>query len=380
MSLNAKPTTQPEEVTMKRILFASIALVCAATVAQADQGNPKLKSIEAIRFGPNGLLLIGGGSDVVSVETGDTKEAGTWSKTEITNIDSVLAGKLGLAAADIEIRRIAVNPASKKVYVAVRSLKGNQFAILTIDGSGKVDEFSLENVKYNKYPLEVGKQAVTKITDVVWAGGKIVAATQAGDTFGSRVFTITPGAKDPFASFSTETYHVGHGKWETKAPIMALMPYEDGSKTSVVGSFTCTPIVKYSIDDTSPEVKVKGISVVELGTGNTPRSMFTYEKDGKKYILVNVARNNKAPAFGMPSGYWVAKVEFDLLKETANVNEKALWRVKGKDGQAAGAFEKAPVAKEFFGTHYMDKLDNTRAVVIREDGKKTRNLNVIALP
>lgn len=367
---------------MKRILFASIALVCAATFAQADQGNPKLKSIEAIRFGPNGLLLIGGGSDIVSVETGDTKEAGAWSKTEIAKIDDVLAGKLGLAANDIEVRRIAVNPASKKLYIAVRSLKSDQFVILTIDGSGKIDEFSLENVKFNKYPLEVGKKAVSKITDVVWAGGKIVAATQAGDVFHSRVFTITPGAKDPFASFATETYHVGHGNWETKAPIMALMPYEEGSKTNVVGSFTCTPIVKYSIDDSSPEVKVKGISVVELGTGNTPRSMFTYEKDGKKYILVNVNRNNPAkakPLANMPSVYWVAKVEAELLKETANVNEKALWRVD-KGGKASKAFELAAVAKDFHGTQYMDRLDNTRAVVIREANDKTRSLNVIALP
>jgi hypothetical protein len=270
---------------------------------------------------------------------------------------------------------------SKKLYVAVKSLKTNQYAVLTIDGAGKVDEFSLENVKYNKYPLEVNKKAVSKITDLTWAGGKIVVATSAGDVFHSRVFTITPGVKDPFASFATETYHVGHGGWETKAPIQALMPYEDGKTTNVVGSFTCTPIVKYSLDDTSPEVKVKGISVVELGTGNTPRSMFTYEKDGKKYILVNVNRNNPAkakPLGDMPSVYWVAKVEFDLLKETANVNEKAPWRL-GKNGKAGEAFEKAAVAKDYFGTQYMDRLDNTRAVVIR-DMKGTRNLNVIALP
>jgi len=363
---------------MKRLLFASLALVCAASFAQADQGNPKLKSIEAIRFGPNGTLIIGGGSDVVTVETGDSKET-TWTKTEIANVDQLLAGKLGLTAKDIEIRRIAVNPASKKVYVAVRSLKANQYAILTIDGAGKVDEFSLENVKYNRYPLALGQKAVSKITDLTWAGGKIVVATSAGDVFHSRVFTITPGAKDVFASFATETYHVGHGGWETKAPIQCLMPYEDGSKTGVVGSFTCTPIVKYSLDDSKPDVKVKGISVVELGTGNTPRSMFTYEKDGKKFILINVARNNKQPAFGFPSGYWVARVDFDMLKETSNVNEKAPWRVKGKDGKAAEAFERAAVAKEYFGTHYMDRLDSTRAVVIR-DAAKSRDLNVLMLP
>jgi len=363
---------------MNRNFFcATLMLLAAAMLAQAEQGNPKLKSIEAIRFGPDGVLVIGGGSDVVTVETGDTKET-TWTKTSIPNVDQLLAGKLGLKAADIEIRRIAVNPASRKLYVAVRSLKGNQYVILTIDGTGNVNEFSLENVKFNRYPLAIGDKAVNQITDLVWAGGRIVAATQAGDTFGSRVFTINPGGKGALASFSTETFHTGHNKWETKAPIRCLMPYEEGGKTNVVGSFTCTPIVKYSLDDAQPDVKVKGISVVELGTGNTPQSLFAYERDGKKYILINVARNNKQPAFGFPSAYWVAKVDHDLLKETVNVNEKAPWRIKGKG--SVSLTDRVAVAKDYFGVQLMDRLDNGRAVVIRDTGKKARDLNVVDLP
>lgn len=360
---------------MKRFLFTCLALACAVSVAQAEQGNPKLKSIEAIRFGPNGLLLIGGGSDVVTVETGDVKEI-TWSKTDIANVDQLLAGKLGLMAKDIEIRRIAVNPASRKLYVAVRSLKSNQYAILTVDGAGKVEEFSLENVKFTRYPLLVGEKAVTKITDVIYAGRRIVAATQATDTFASRVFTIFPG-KTAASSFYTETFHTGHNKLETNAPIRCLMAYEENSKANIVGSFTCTPIVKYPLDDAQPDVKVKGTTVVELGTGNTPRSMFGYEKDGKKYILINVGRNNKQPAFGFPSAYWVAKVDHNLLNETVNVNEKAPWRV-GKG--SVTLTDRVFVAKEYFGTNYMDQLDNARAIVIRDTDKKGQDLRVLPLP
>jgi hypothetical protein len=252
---------------MKRSLFlVCLVLLGLTTVVQAEQGNPKIKTIEAIRFGPNGLLIIGAGSDVVTVETGDTKGSTAWTKKEIDNIDAVLAGKLGLMAKDIEIRRIAVNPASGKLYTAVRSLKSNQYVILTIDGAGKIEEFSLENVKFEKYPLMVGEKAITKITDVTWAGGRIVAATQASDTFASRVFTIYPGKAA--TQFYTETYHTGHKQIETKAPILCLMPYEDGKKTEIVGSFTCTPLVKYPLDDAQPDVKVKGTTVVELGQGN----------------------------------------------------------------------------------------------------------------
>src|SRR5205809_8091143 len=101
---------------MKRSLFLPCLLLLGlATFVQAEQGNPKIKTIEAISFGPNGLLLIGGGARVVTIDTGDTSPT-NWSKAEIPNIDQVLAGKLGLQAKDIEIRKLAVNPASKKAY------------------------------------------------------------------------------------------------------------------------------------------------------------------------------------------------------------------------------------------------------------------------
>lgn len=362
---------------MKRYLsLAGLVLIGLATAAQAEQGNPKLKTIEAIAFGPNGLLLIGGGAQVVTVETGDTKES-AWTKDAIPNIDQLLAGKLGLEAKDIEVRKLAVNPASHKAYVAIQSLKNKANVILTIDGAGNVAEFPLDSVKFTSYTLEAPKVSITKVTDIAWAGGKIVAATQATDKFtGSRVFTINPASKDGTATqISTKTFHVGHGKWETAAPLRVLMPYSENGKTSVVGSFTCTPIVKYAIDDAKNDEQVTGTSVLELGTGNTPRSMFAYERDGKRFLLVSVGRNNKQPAFGYPSAYWVARVDADLLKETSNVNEKALWRIGGKN--LVG--DRVQVAKEYFGVQQMDRLDGARALAIIET-KGAFTLRALPLP
>jgi hypothetical protein len=362
-----------------RFFAAGLALLCAAVVANADQGNPKIKAIDSIAFGPNGMLIIGTGTEVVTVETGDTK-ATDGKGIDLPAADQALAGKLGLTTKDIEIKKMAVNPISHTAYVAVTSLKNKQSVVLTVGADGKVGEFSLENVKYMRYPLAVGKSAVTRITDVTWAGNRIVAATQAGDTFGSRVFAINPNAKDGLTSFSTETFHTGHNKMETKAPIICLMPYEEDGKTNVVGSFTCTPIVKYPLQEMSPEAKVKGVTVVELGQGNTPRSMFSYDKGGKKFILINVARNNKQPAFGMPSGYWVARVDQEFLKETTKVNENAPWRTgtnKGAKGGTTG--DRVIVATDYFGTHQLTKYDNTRALVLRDE-KGSMALRTIALP
>jgi hypothetical protein len=361
---------------MKRSLtLACLLLLGLATFVQADQGDPKIKTIEAIAFGPNGLLLIGGGARVVTVETGDTKPA-DWTVKEIGEIDQLLAAKLGLEAKDIEIRKLAINPASRKAYVALQSLKTKSSAILTIGGTGSVAEFPLDNVKYTSYALAVPKAAITKVTDIAWAGGKIVAATQATDKFSSRVFTINPAAKDGSPmQISTKTFHTGHNQWETQAPLRVLMPYLDKGKNSVVGSFTCTPIVRYDLEDARDNDQITGSSVVELGQGNTPRSMFAYERDGKKYILISVGRNNKKPAFGFPSAYWVARVDADLLKETTNINEKAPWRIGSKN--LVG--DRVQVAKEYFGTLHMDRVEaaqGPRAVVLMEskDGLTLRTL------
>jgi hypothetical protein len=364
---------------MKRLTLASLAILGLATFVHAEQGNPKLKTIEAIAFGPKGLLLIGGGPQIVSVETGDTTMV-PWTADAIANIDQVLAGKLGLAAKDIEVRKLAVNPASGKAYVALQSLKNKGSVILTIDGAGKVAEFPLENVKFTSYSLAVPKGiAVTKVTDIAWADGKIVASTQATDKFSSRVFTIDPATTDGAAKqISTKTYHTGHNRWETSAPLRALMPYIENGKASVVGTFTCTPIVKYSINDAKDDDQVVGTSVVELGQGNTPRSMFTYEKDGKKYILVSVGRN-KAPTTGSPNSYWAAKIDATLLNETKNINEKAALRVPVKGASGALVGDRVQVAQAYAGVQQMDKLDENRALAIVET-KDSFSLRALPLP
>ena len=360
---------------MRFATLACVLLAGLATAAHADQGNPKITNIEAIAFGPDGLLLIGGGPRVVAVETGDTKLS-KWSKTEVAGIDKVLAGKLGLDPKDIEIRKLVVNPASGKAYVALQSLKTKTSVIATIDGQGNVGEFSLDDVKYHSYALVAPEVSITKVTDIAYAGGKIVAATQASDKFASRVFTINPKAKDGAPTqISTKTYHVGHGKWETQAPLRVLMPYFENGKASVGGSFTCTPVVRYDLENAKNDDQVVGNSVLELGTGNTPRSMFSYERDGKRYILVSVGRNNKQPAFGFPSAYWVARVDADLLKETTNINEKAPWRVGSKN--LVG--DRVEVAKDYFGVQQMDKLDSTRALAIMES-KDGLTLRALQLP
>src|SRR5262245_5511961 len=378
----------------KRCLGAMAVLLALAATASAQSplknpmtGKVDCKSINAIAFGPQGLLLIGDGKgrQLIAVETGDTTPM-KWSKTEIKNIKEDLGGRLGTTGKGVEINKLSVNPASHKAYIAVRNLDNKSTdLILTIDGTGKIDEFRLDNVKYVAVPLP-GESKVSNITYLAWGGDRVLVAGEAtNETFGSRVLSInTPLGGESCSCISTETYHIGHGKWETKAPLRVVIPYVEDGKNYVVGSFTCTPIVKYPLDDLKDGAKVKGTSVIELGTGNTPRGMFTYEKGGKNYILMNQLRlgfGAKNPVG--PSPYWVAKVDQSILRETGKINEKAIWRVSKKGKANEPLPESLPfvsVPADYFGVTHMDRLDRERALVVRTDDKGGFDMRVLQLP
>jgi hypothetical protein len=365
--------------------LAAWLLVSTASAAELATGNPKIQSIESISFGPDGLLLIGDGSggQVVAVHTGDVKPI-QWSKLEIADIKEQVGGRLGTDAKGFEIRKLTVNPASHRAYLAVRNLNAKKDLILTVDGQGKIQEYTLDNVKYNRYKLPADGEKSPKITDITFADGRILLAVQAGQTFASKIYSIDTRQDDAEPYWiSTETFHVAHNKWETNAPIRTVIPYYENGKKYLVGAFTCTPIVKYSLDDLKAGSRVKGQSVIELGHGNTPQDMFVYEKNGKSYILMNnfrMAGMQKNNPVG-PSPYWTAKVDHGILGESEKINDKAQWRINKKGGKASESItDRAAIVPEYHGVVMMDRLDADRALVLRTDDKGGFRLAVLPLP
>src|ERR1700676_1721300 len=63
---------------------------------KTENGSPKIESIDAITFGPNGALLIGDskGGQVVAIDTKDTK-AKPWKAAAIEKFNEKIAAKLG---------------------------------------------------------------------------------------------------------------------------------------------------------------------------------------------------------------------------------------------------------------------------------------------
>src|SRR2546426_11176474 len=101
--------------------FAAAARADDKLLKSAATGDPGVKSINAISFGPQGLLLIGDGrgKQIVCIDTGDTTPRGSM-KAAVERIDEKLAERLGTTAKGIEILHLAVNQASGVAYFAIR--------------------------------------------------------------------------------------------------------------------------------------------------------------------------------------------------------------------------------------------------------------------
>jgi hypothetical protein len=172
-----------------RYLIAALTLIVTTTPGIAElkksaKGKLPLKSISVLSFGPSGLLLIGDGlgKQILAVETGDT-ETQKLDFAQIKDIDTQLAGRLGTTPKGIEILDLAVNPASGRVYFAIRKQDTKQYLILTLSGKGEIQEFELDNVKYAQFKLPETNVNISMITDVAWAGDRVLAAARANRRF-----------------------------------------------------------------------------------------------------------------------------------------------------------------------------------------------------
>lgn len=344
-----------------------------------QKGGLKLASVSSLSFGPSGLLVVAeaGSGSVVGIETGDAGPAGR-PKSKIEDLGKVVADGLGTTAENVIVNDMAVNPASGRVYLAVSRKPDNATAIITIGGDGKAESLDTTKLPWARVSLPGGTATkVTRVTDVACTGDRVVAAGSCNEEFASKIFSIPmPIEHGGTASiFSAETYHVAHRKWETRAPISSFVCDVEGGKTNVVGAFACTPIAKFPIGDLKSGAQVKGVSMVELGSGNRPLDMFTYAKGGKHWLVTHTQRFHQ-PLFG-PSNLWAARVDMDLLKPDSpdKTNEKAVRRDVKNPRDPQGI----EIVDTLFGAVQADKLNDEEAVVLKDNGGRLA-MEIVALP
>jgi hypothetical protein len=293
-----------------------------------QQGTPDLKSIGPITFGPDAILFVADNASATICAI----DVEPWSDTDVETqpvaidaLDARLAAYLGCSREDVHIRDMAVRRGSHQVYLSVMRGTGNSAVplVLTISAGGAIGDVPLQDVRFSRIAIDdapaadderrdvrlaedredaedldvrgihlrVAREPLRSVTvtDMAYVDGTLLVAGASNEEFSSTLRRIPFPFEASAASNSLEIYHVSHGRYETASPLRTLVPY--GGNTSILASYTCTPVVHFSLADLQPGTLAKGRTVADLGAMNTPIDMVAYSRQGEEYLLVSNIRH-----------------------------------------------------------------------------------------
>ena len=332
--------------------------VFAALTDGMKDGAVSLKSAGPLAFGPEGILFVADpkAAAVYAIATGDTK-SGDAKALKVEGIAQKIAGLVGTAPDQILINDMAVNPASRSVYLAVSRGRGPDAAavLIRVKSDGAIEAVNLDKVKSSRLELanppadavagEGRRQAnprTESITDIGFFEDRLLVAGLSNEEFASTLRDVRFPFEGPAGQTSVEIYHGAHGKFETRAPVRTFVPIIVGNEPSVLAAYTCTPLVHFPIRELKAGAKIRGKTVAELGNRNRPLDMISYQKDGKPFLLLaNSARG-------------VMKIPADKTTEAQGITA----RVAEKEGIAYETIE------SWKGIDQLDRLDEKTAIVL----------------
>jgi len=335
-----------------------------------------LTSAGPLAFGPDGILFVSDpkSATIYAIDTKSHRpEKADLEKAtyQLEDVQGALASLANGNAGDVAVADIAVDPEAGTLLMSVTLASRPGLAVVGLDGKAnliKLDKvlasaIELPNAPPDKVTGE-GRRASNKrmesITDLAFSEGRLIVSGLAGENPLSTVRAIGFPFQAPGSEAQIEIFHAAHGRNEDYAAIRAFIPISIDGKPSLLAGFTCTPLVRFSLDSLQKGDKVRGTTVAELGNQNRPLDMIVYERDGKTFLLVtNTARG-------------VMKID------TADVagQDELTEPVKG-GGTAGVPFSKV---ESMTGILQLAKLGETHGVILRETEEKRLSLATIELP
>jgi hypothetical protein len=353
---------------------AAVAVVAAFTTgrtgvtAAVPETGPALESVGPMTFGPDGMLFASDpkAATIYALDLGAQANGGKAGAADVASIDTKIAALLGTDVASIAVSDLVIHPKTKNAYLSVMRGTGADAkpALLRVDGDGKIEPIAIEKLAYTKVALSNAPVAgaprnarTDSVTDMAFVSGKLIVAGLSNEEFASKLrsFAYPFVAADP--GTSVEIFHGNHGALETRSPVYTFIPYTIDGKPHVIASYTCTPLVKFSMDSLKGS-KVVGTTIAELGAGNRPLDMFLYKKDGKEFLLMS---NNRRGVMKIPTA------DFGTAPAiTAKVNTPT------------GGIAYETIAS-MTGVEQMDQLDAQRSIVLARTAGSL-NLSAVVLP
>ena len=260
-------------------------------------GTPNIKSVGSLAFGPEGILFVADNmsATIFAIDTRDIGVASEPRPVDVDKIETRLAAYLGCGHEDVNIRDIAVHPSSQNIYLSVMRGRGATAipVLIKVGMDGLLSDMPLEDVPFSQTAIEnpstervTGDRLWTlTVTDIAYVDGLLLVAGASNEEFSSTLRRIPFPFMGSALANSLEIFHVSHGRYETAAPIRSFVPY--AGDTSVLASYTCTPVVHFSLRDVKAGTQLKGTTVAELGASNTPIDIVSFKRDGQEYVIVS---------------------------------------------------------------------------------------------
>ena len=356
-------------VTVFLLAIASVSAPLSAGLTPAV--GPSFSSIGPLTFAPDGTLFAAdrAAASIVALKLGAQASGKVAGTKDVEAVDTKIAALLGTDAAGITITDLAVHPTSKNSFIAVMKGTGPtaQPALVRIDGAGDISLVAFDKVEFTTVALPNPAAASTtgrnlraqSVTDLAFVNGRLYVAGLSNEEFASKLWSVGY----PFASVdngaSIEIFHGNHGGLETRAPVMAFVPFTIGSELNILAGYTCTPLVKIPVQALKAGTKVVGTTIAEFGAGNQPLDLLVYSKGGKSFLLMSNSKHG------------VLKIGTDGFASASPITARVASATAGVPFENITAM---------VNVEQMDLLDAGRTMVISRGAAGARNLTAVVLP
>ena len=269
------------------------------------RGKLPILSVGPITFGPENILfladIIGAELFAISVDPGrDNRNA---PPLELAYLDEKIGEFLECEPEFFTLRDMAVHPLTENVFISLSRGRGREAIpyVIRIDkASGEFDLIDFNDIAYSHRPIENApdetqqyrgfKMRSATVSDMAYIDGTLFVAGMSNEEFSSAMRRYCFPFDQTEVSNSLEIFHVSHGLYETAAPIRTFIPYQEetaAESINILASYTCTPLVKFSLSEMANGLQAKGKTVAELGARNAPIDMISVAKGDDQYVLVS---------------------------------------------------------------------------------------------
>jgi hypothetical protein len=269
---------------------AMVKVVLGSILLSAALAGPSLaedaRSISRITFGSDNTLFLADWKEAkVHAFQLDPAARDQGKQFNVMDLSAMLAAIVG--DAEPEIEDMAMRPGTDEAYVAVSVGAAKTPAIIIVKSDGSARALDLKSAKSSESPLELAPDESLEfwdhipersftVTDMKWRDGKLYVAGLSNQDFASSLRVIPYPFDGQSTIASVEIYHASHDEIETRAPIRAMTFADLEGKPYLVAAYTCTPVVTIPLEALKNGAHVRGKTIGELGSRNTPSHMLSY--------------------------------------------------------------------------------------------------------